>query len=77
MDDSGANSQSRNVTSGCGCGRGCVHDLDRETMKRLSLGSQNLTKLNRMTSNIFMFFPSCVTYGSSRKLIITKELAFI
>ena len=52
LDGGNANSQCRNVTSGWGC----VHAYDRESMKRFSLGSQNLTKLNRMSSNICIRF---------------------
>jgi len=52
VDGGGANFQCRNVASGCES----VRDLDRESMKRFSLGSQNLTKLNRMTSSICIKF---------------------
>ena len=31
---------------------GCVHAYDRESMKSISLGSHNLTKLNRTSSSI-------------------------
>ena len=54
MDGGGANFQYRNVASGCGCVR--IRDLDRESMKRFSLGSQNFTKLNIMTSSICIRF---------------------
>ena len=50
--DGDANSQCRNVASGWGC----VRAYDRESMKRFLLGSQNLTKLNIMTSNICIRF---------------------
>ena len=52
MDDGEANSQCRNVAHGCGR----VRAYDRESMKRFSLGSQNLTKHNRMTSSICIRF---------------------
>ena len=52
MDGGGANSQCKNVASGCES----VRDLDRERMKRFSLGSQNLTKLNEVTSSICIRF---------------------
>ena len=52
MDDGDANSQCRNVARGWEC----VRAYDRENMKRFSLGSQNLTKLNRMTSSICIGF---------------------
>jgi len=41
LDVDGANSQCRNVASGWLC----VRAYDRENMKRFSLGSHNLTKL--------------------------------
>ena len=44
----GANSQCRNVASWMG--RVCAYD--RESMKSISLGSHNLTKLNRTSSSI-------------------------
>ena len=52
VDGGGANSQCTNVASGCGC----VRDLYRESIKRFSLKSQNLTELNRMTSSICVRF---------------------
>ena len=52
MDDGDANSRCRNVASGWGR----VRAYDRESMKRFSLGSQNLTKLNRMSSSICIRF---------------------
>ena len=52
VDDGEANSQCRNVANGWEC----VRAYDRESMKRFSLGSQNLTKLNRMTSSICIRF---------------------
>jgi hypothetical protein len=54
VDGGGANSQCRNVASGCGCVR--VRNLHRESMKSFSLESQKLTKLNRMTSSICIRF---------------------
>ena len=52
MDDGDANSRCRNVASGWG--RVCGYD--REGTNRFSLGSQNLTKLNRMSSSICIRF---------------------
>ena len=50
--DIGANSRCRNVASRWGR----VRAYDREGMKRFSLGSQNLTKLNRTSSSICIRF---------------------
>jgi len=52
VDDGDAISQCGNVASGWGC----VRAYDQESMKRFSLGSQNLTKLNKMTSSICLRF---------------------
>ena len=51
---------------------------DRESMKSISLGSPNLTKLNKTSSSICIrFFSWNMTYGSGRTLHITGELAFL
>ena len=47
-----ANSQCRNFASG----GGRVRDLDRENMKRFSIGSLNLTKLKEISSSICIKF---------------------
>ena len=52
VDGGNVNSQCRNFSSGCG--RVC--DLDQESMKKFSLGSQNLTKLNEITRSICIRF---------------------
>ena len=52
IDGGNANSWCRNFSSGCG--RVC--DLDQESMKKFSLGSQNLTKLNEITRSICIRF---------------------
>jgi hypothetical protein len=72
MDGGNANSWCRNFASGCRR----VRDLDRESMKRFSLGSQNLTKLNEMTSSICIRFSLCMSYGSSRNLLSLRNLPF-
>ena len=73
MGGDGANSQCRNVASGCGC----VCAYDRESMKRFSPGSQNLTKLNRMTSSICIRFLMVYDIWLWKDMLITKELALI
>ena len=50
--DGGANSQCRNVAKRMGH----VHAYDQESMKSISLGLQNLTKLNRTSSSICVRF---------------------
>ena len=50
VDGGNANSWCRNFESGCGRVR------DQESMRRFSLGSQNLTKLNEVTSSICIRF---------------------
>jgi len=52
VDDGDADSQCRNVASGWE--RVCAYD--RESMKMFSLGSKNLTKLNRTSSSICIRF---------------------
>ena len=52
VDGGNANSWCRNFASGCGR----VSDIDQESMRRFSLGSQNLTKLNEVTSSICIRF---------------------
>ena len=57
---------------------GCVRAYDRESMKSISLGSHNLTKLDRTSSSICVrFFSWNMTYGSGTTLHITGELAFL
>ena len=74
VDDGGdANSQCRNVANGWES----VHAHDRESMKRLLLGSQNLTKLNRMTSSICIRFLIMYDIWLWQDLLITEELAFL
>ena len=46
-------------------------------MKRFSLGSQNLTKLNRMTSSICIRFLMVYDIWLWQDLLITEELAFL
>ena len=70
MDCGNANFQCRNVA----CGGGCVHDLDRESMKEFSVGSKNLTKLKRMSSIICIGFSWYITYGSGRNLLSLRNL---
>ena len=51
---------------------------ERESMKNISLGSHNLTKLNRISSSICVKdFSWIMTYGSGRTLHIAGELAFL
>jgi len=52
VDGGNTNSQCRNFASG----GGCVRDLDQESVKIFSLGSQILTKLKEITSNICIGF---------------------
>ena len=55
-----------------------VRVYDRESMKSISLGSHNLTKLDRTSSSICVrFFSWNMTYGSGTTLHITGELAFL
>ena len=65
----GADSQCRNWMGG-------VRAYDRKSMKSISLGSHNLTKLNRISSSICAKgFSWNMTYGSGRTLQIARELA--
>ena len=70
VDGGNANSLCRNFASGCGR----VHDLDQERMRRFSLGSQNLTKLNEVTSSICIRFSWSMTHGSGRNLSSLRNL---
>ena len=55
---------------------GRVHAYDQESMKSISLGSHNLTKLFRISSSICVKdFSWNMTYGSDRTLHIAGELA--
>ena len=73
VDDGEANSQCRNVANGWEC----VRAYDRESMKRFSRGSQNLTKLNRMTSSICIRFLKMYDIWFWQDLLITEELTFL
>ena len=56
---------------------GCVRAYDRESMKSISLGSLNLTKLNRTSSSICIrSFLWNMAYGSGRTLHILGNLPF-
>ena len=65
------NSHCRNLAKRCE-----VRAYDRESMKSISLGSHNLTKLNRISSSICVKgFSWNMTYGFGRTLHIAGELA--
>ena len=68
-----ANSQYRNVASGWES----VRAYDRESMKRFSLGSHNLTKLNRMISSKCIRFLMVYDIWLWQDLLITEELTFL
>ena len=56
---------------------GRVRAYDRESMKSISLGSHNLTKLIECQAAYVYHFLGNMTYGSGRTLLITGELAFL
>jgi hypothetical protein len=53
-----------------------VCDLDQESIKSISLGHNNLAKLNEIASSICIGFSMYMAYGSGRTFSIIEELVF-